>query len=354
MSVDSVWITRCPVPTAFSLAVQLGWVADDLAADGISVRSLAVSGSADVRNAHFVQSEPAMFRHGGSIPPLVARSRGTDVRLLGLSWARSYEPVLTLPASGIRTPQDLKGKRLGVPRRLNDSVDFWYAVVLRGYTEALALAGLTFDDVTLVDIPIERAYVADTTSKEGDSVGLWDARAMLGFQREEAAAILRGDVDVVFAHGGHAAILEDFLGAHVVVDLGDPALPADKRINNTTPATLTVTGDLLDAEPEMVARVLAQTLRATAWAKTDPREAARIVADEVGIAEGQIPKAFSRNLPFELDVDLSEERVAALRNQAGLLDRLGLMAGPVDWDGFIAREPLKRAQEILDEAGEPR
>lgn len=349
MSVDHVWITRCPVPTAFSVAVQRGWVDAELAPDGILVQSLAVSGSADVRNAHFLQSEPAMFRHGGNIPPLVSRSRGADVRLIGLSWAPSHEPVLALPGSGIESAGDLKGKRLGVPRRVSDSVDFWRAVVLRGYREALGLAGLTFDDVSLVDIPVERSYVADTTSKDGRAVGLWDARAMLGFQREEAAAILGGTVDVLFAHGGHAAILEDFLGAHVVVDLGDPALPGSRQVNNTTPAAFTVTGDLLDSDPEIVARVVAQTLRATDWARTDPRESARIVADEVGIAEGQIAKAFSPELPLRLDVDLSEERLGALKNQAEFLDSLGMLAGPVDWDGFVAREPLRRARELLGE-----
>ncbi len=37
---DTIWYTRCPVPTATGIAADLGWLDDEFAPDGIEVRSL--------------------------------------------------------------------------------------------------------------------------------------------------------------------------------------------------------------------------------------------------------------------------------------------------------------------------
>jgi len=37
------------------------------------------------------------------------------------------QAVIALPESGIRNAADLRGKRLGLPRRVNDPIDFWRA-----------------------------------------------------------------------------------------------------------------------------------------------------------------------------------------------------------------------------------
>lgn len=346
MSFDTLWYTRCPVPTAFSLAVRLGWLDEEFAADDVAVRSIAVSTDPKVREAHFNQELGSFFRHGGNIPPIVSRTRGVDVRLIGLSWTDSAELVLALPDSAIDEPTDLKGKRLALPRRLNGSVDFWRATVLRGYERALAIAGLTLDDVELVEIEVGRTFVEDATESTGERATLWDARFMLTLQREEAFALLNDEVDVAFSHGGLSVFLQGFTGARTVVDLG-AFDDRELRVNNSVPAALTVTGDLLDARPEYVARVVAQTLRAAAWAQENPEDAVRIVAGEVGVAEELVPIAFSPRLPQQLGVDLGPENLAALESQVRLLERHGLLDGPVDLDAFIDHGPLAAARDLL-------
>jgi ABC-type nitrate/sulfonate/bicarbonate transport system substrate-binding protein len=346
MSFDTIWYTRCPVPTAFSIAVRLGWLDDEFAGDGIAVRSIAVSTDPTVRQAHFDQSLGSFFRHGGNIPPIVSRSRGTDVRLIGLSWTDTAELVLALPESGIASAGDLRGRRLAVPRRVNDGVDFWRATVVRAWDNALGLVGLTTDDVELVEVEVGRTFVGDATARTTERATLWDASFMLTFQREEAAALVRGEVDAIFSHGASAALLPGLLGAHTIVDLGaleDRAL----RVNNSVPLALTVTGDLLDARPEHVARVVAQTLRAAEWAREHPADAARIAAGEVGLAEELLPVAYSPRVADQLAVDLGPENLAGLESQIALLADHGFLAGPVDIDAFVAHEPLAAARELL-------
>ncbi|MFZ4756040.1 MAG: ABC transporter substrate-binding protein, partial [Miltoncostaeaceae bacterium] len=259
------WYTRCPVPTAFSIALNLGWIDEALADEGFDFRSLATAVDPEVRRSHFTQQARNLFRHGGNIPVLASRARGADVRVIGVSWTTFYEPVLVRPESDLRMVDDLRGRRLGIPRRTDCETDFWRPTVLRGFAQALAVANLTLDDVELVDVPVNRSFLAGARLAPGMRAPLWDAMYMIGQQREEALALLDGRVDAIFSHALLAVNVQGFTGARTLIDVG--ALPnAASRVNNGTPQVLTVTGDLLDARPDIVARVLGEVIRASQWA----------------------------------------------------------------------------------------
>jgi ABC-type nitrate/sulfonate/bicarbonate transport system substrate-binding protein len=346
MSVDTLWYTRCPVPTAFSAAVRLGWIEQDFARDRIRVASLLNSADRAIRESHFAHTQPNSFRHGGNIPPIWAYSEGNDVRLIGLSWTKENQFVLVRPDSDIRAVADLKGRKLSVPRRLNDSIDFWRATVLRGYGSALETAGLSEHDVELVDIPVARAWLDDSpqqTSREGS---LWTAATTRAFQREEAIALLTGRVDAIFSAHAHATDIRAFLGARVLIDLSK--LPnRSLLINNATPLALTASGALVEKEPELVARWLADVIEAAEWAKSHRDETFRIVAAESGVAEEVAHEAFGVDLPNQLTPDLSAENVAAIASQKNFLLERGFIRRDFVVDRFIAREPLARAWQIV-------
>ena len=38
--IDTLWYTRCPVPTPLGLASQLGWIADEFRPEGITIKTL--------------------------------------------------------------------------------------------------------------------------------------------------------------------------------------------------------------------------------------------------------------------------------------------------------------------------
>ena len=349
MSVDALWYTRCPVPTAFSVAVRLGWIDEEFAGDGIKVASLLSSDVRQTRESHFAHTQPNSLRHGGNIPPLWAFSEGSDVRLIALSWNDEPQALLARPDSDIRALADLKGWRLGVPRRLNDSIDFWRATVLRGYESVLSIAGLTERDVEFVDIPIVRAWLDDSPSHRTRGGSLWGAASTRSFQREEAVALLTGKVDAIFSAHAHAADIKAFLGARVVVDIGkhpDRRL----RINNGTPLALTASGALIKERPDLVARWLANVLQAAEWARTHRNETLRIVAAESGVAEEIALEAFGENLPDQLSVDLSDDKVAALDAQKEFLLSHGFIGKDFDIEKFIVRGPLAEANSIINDS----
>jgi hypothetical protein len=53
MATDTLWYTRCPVPTAFSVAIHLGWIDAEFAQDKIDIASLLRSPARATRESHF-------------------------------------------------------------------------------------------------------------------------------------------------------------------------------------------------------------------------------------------------------------------------------------------------------------
>lgn len=345
MSRETLWYTRCPTPTAFSISVHLGTLAQEFSADGIAFRSITSSSDAKVRQAHFDATQKNFFRHGGNSPPIVSRSRGTDVRVIGLSWNRSYRPILALPSSGIRTVADLAGRRISVPYRNKDSVDFWRATALRGVAHALEDHGLSQRDIVATDVPTDRTFIDDSRRSTSDSASLWDARFMLGHQREEAFALIRGDIDAFYSQGAMAALVEGFLGAITVSDIGEKP-PSAARGNNDVPYILTATGELIDDHPDLVVRLLARVLDAAEWAKSHEAHSKRIIARETGLAEELVDTAFSPDIHRELDLDFAGDKVAALRGQHDHLLAHGFLKEAVDFERFLDPRPLQRALDL--------
>jgi ABC-type nitrate/sulfonate/bicarbonate transport system substrate-binding protein len=344
MTIDTIWYTRCPVPTAFSVAVRLGWLDEEFGRDGIAFRSLASSTDSTVRQSHFEHTQANSIRHGGNIPPLVTRSRGRDLRIVALSRTWTRQVVLALPANGIRSAADLVGKRIAVPNRVNDPIDFWRASVLRGIDLVLTQAGLPLDSVQRVDLKIGRTFVDDTTKATGGADSLWDARTAFGFHRDTIAALVRGEVDAIYAGGAGSVLAQSFLGARVVAEVAVSDDPSS-WVNNQ-PYTLTVSGSLADERSDLAVRLVARVRQAAEWARENERETKRIIAAETGLPEELVDVAYGPKVHEHLGIDLAPANIAALRTIHDDLLARGFLAAPVDLDAFIDGRPLARSADF--------
>jgi ABC-type nitrate/sulfonate/bicarbonate transport system substrate-binding protein len=343
MSLDTLWYTRCPVPTASGIAIQLGHIDAEFASDGLDIRSLASSPDDRVRASHYLMFGTDLFRHGGNTPPIVATSRGAELTIVAFSWTYSRQPVLTLPNSGIQTAADLKGKRLALARRVNDPVDFWYYLTLRTYSKVLAAAGLTLDDVELVELPIERQFLKDANPVTNQQGALWGACANAGLQTEEALALVRGEVDAIASEAASAVNLENTLRLNVVADAAE--LP--DIASNAIPLTFSVTTSLLDERPDLVERWLARVIEASNWAKENEREAKRIIAAEAGIPEDFVDEAYSPEVHQQLDLLIDQRSIDGLQAQADHLLKFNRIDRPVNAASLVDPAPLEAAQNLL-------
>jgi ABC-type nitrate/sulfonate/bicarbonate transport system substrate-binding protein len=339
---DTLWYTRCPVPTALGIAVQQGWLEQALGARGVAVQSLRESNERAVRESHFDHSLQDSVRHGGNIPALWARAAGRGTRLIGLSWSDETQRILTLPGSGIRNLRDLKGRRFGLPKWVNAQIDFARAQAIRGLENALRLDGLEVADVELVDYTIEQGQSdAPAERVAGTTVFAGQRR---GGQAAELVGLLRGEVDAIFLKGASAAHLAQLFGLHTVIDTGVHPEPL-VRANNGTPRALTVDAHLVEQHFDVAVDIVDQVLRAQEWARANPDETRRFLARESNTSEYWVTAAYGLDAHQRLDTSLSETNIAGLQDFADFLLRWNFLPAAVNVREWIDARPFEAALE---------
>ena len=341
----SVWYTRCPVPTPAGIAIQQGWIAAGLSQCGLGVESIRDSADRAVRNSHYDHSLTNSFRQGGNIPAIWAKAVGRDTRLLGLTWTDEYQAVIALPASGLTTVKDLKGRRIGLPQRLHDSIDFTRAQALRGVLGVTAAAGIPASELDLVNLPIARSFVdAERTLAGGRGPQPPRTARRDGFATE-AFALIRGEVDAIFVKGAHGAELATQLGAVVVADIGNHP---DRlvRANNATPRTLTADAELVRNRPDAIARIVRAILDGGAWAADHPLQTRAYIARETGSTEDWVRFAYGDDLHLQLGTDLEDANLAALQHFTDFLHQHGFLPAGVDVRAWAEPSALAAASRL--------
>lgn len=336
-SLDSVWYTRCPAPTPLSIAHQLGWVDRQFQASGVAVRSIRDSKDPAVRQSHFTHALDYSFRQGGNIPPIWARSGGRQTRVVGITTTDEFQAIIALPSSGISSGANLKGRRIGVPRKPNEEiVDFQRATALKGIVSALSLEGLSHADVELVYLDSAEASLIE----RGNA-------AFLGLKRrypygDELLALASGKIDAFFVKGAEGLVLANQIGAVVASEFGfhpDPKI----RINNGTPRPLTVDARFLDEHFDLVTELVATVNRVAGWAESNPDDAVRFIAAEIGVGEDAIWAANGPDVHRHLSLSLDEDQIAAFDHFKHFLLEWGFIPADFDVFGWIEQGPLEAA-----------
>lgn len=342
---DELWYTRCPVPTAFEVAQARGLFDAELEGSGLRWIPLATSDDPAVHRSHFTHRKAASFRHGGNVPAIAARAAGADTRVIGVSWLPTAYTVVVGPGSDIRTPADLRGRRLLVPRRPEADVDFWAASTLRVYERALGSASLTLDDVELVETRADEDLIPAAGHAAPADRLRWTLHNAYAIQRAVLVPLVRGDVDAVTSQASLSAQLVGLVGGRVVYD--QAAQTGLDRVNNGAPDVVTVSGRLLEEHPDRVARVLARILEGAAWAAAHPAAAFDLIADRIQISSALLEATYGRGIGGSLEVGLPGDTAAVLTDQHDFLLRHGFIDRAFDVAGWIDPRPLQAARRLL-------
>ncbi|WP_437881967.1 ABC transporter substrate-binding protein [Pseudomonas sp. LRF_L74] len=341
---DTLWYTRCPVPTGLGIAVQKGWLEETLASQGTTIKSLRESASQAVRESHFDHSLRNSVRHGGNIPAIWARASGRETRVIGLSWADEAQLILSLPDSGIKTVKDLKDRRFGLPDWSDAQIDFTRAQAIRGLENALRLEGLEVKDVELVDYHQGGTFSDEIVHASNGLAGFGGRRH--GGQNPELTGLLRGEVDAVFLKGAHAVQLAQQFGLHTVIDTGAHPEPL-VRSNNGTPRTLSVDQHLLDHHPDTAVAILGAVLRAEEWAWTHPDDTRRYLARETNSSEYWVTEAYGEDAHQRLRTNLDERSIHALQDFTDFLRRWNFIPHRFDVRAWIDPRPLETLRSAV-------
>lgn len=235
----------------YAVAKELGYFKEENLqvsinqADGSTAALQAVaSGSGDVTAAD-----------GGSV--LAAVAKGVPV----VSYAGLVQNwpwrVATLPDSGIREPADLKGKRLGVISLASGSAPY-----ARGF---LSAAGLTPDEDTQL-VPV-------------------------GVGPPAASALREGEVSALALYTQAYTDLENATGTDLRY-LENPPL-----FDDLFSLTWTTTTDLMERDPELIARFTRASYKALLFSAANPEAAMRIGYEEFPeLKKGGGDKAFEADV----------------------------------------------------------
>lgn len=348
LKLDTLWYTRCPVPTGLGIAIQKGWLTEAFSTRDTEVKSLRESNDQVVRESHFDHTLQNSVRHGGNIPAIWARSVGRETRVIGLSWADESQLILTLPDSGIKTAKDLKGKKFGLPKWEKVQIDFSRAQAIRGLENALKLEGLQVSDVELVDYVLDGTH-SDTPAVQVEGTLLFNGNRRKGGRNAELVGLLRGEVDAIFLKGASAVAIANQFNLHTVIDTGshpDPLI----RANNGTPRTLTVDLNLIEKHFDSTVSLLNQVIRAEEWAWAHPDETRRFLAKETNSSEYWVTQAYGVNAHLNLKTDLAEGSINALQDFSDFLWRWKFIPNKVNVLDWIDARPLEAVQKHVSVA----
>lgn len=345
---EALWYTRCSIPTPLGLAAQLGWLRDEFDGDGIAIKSLQESTDPKELASHFEHTLPHSFRYGGSSPAIWARARGQETRVIGISWIDEYQAILALPESGIRSAADLRGRRLGLPKRRgsgsqdpgsqDNGLDVARAASLRGFLTALELGGLNYDDAEFVDL-------TDNTDAPVQAPATAVRRPRRHSYTRAALALARGEVDAIYVKDVRGAETAHLLGARVVVDIGAHSDP-QVRINYCAPRPLTVNTATVRDYPQLVERLLGRVVDVGHWAASHPAETIAQIARDTGWAEHWVRFAYGENVHRHLQTTLSEQSVRGLESYKNFLLRWGFIEADFSIGEWIDPQPLAAVQRL--------
>lgn len=343
MDENTIWYTRCPVPTASGIAVQRGLFDQAFAGSGWQVRNIRERGEgADGLNTHFSHSLDNSFREGGGSPPIWARANGADTSLLGVSFVEETLALFVRTDDDIQSVTDLAGRRLALPVWPDLIMNFFRFAAQKAFVSALQLHGMQEQDAHFVDV-VETGNHFELLNP-GFAAG--KPRQIKSYYHCQMQALLDGEVDAFFAKGGEINAMLGESGGRVrmLYNLMD-AEPMWAKVNNATPRILTVSNSLVRNHPEQVVRYARTLLQAAQWAATDRPGAVAAVAPETGVSEAAINTFYTPDFHCKLRPSLSPRMLDTVVVMKDFLLSHGYIDRDIDLDDWQAADLLRQAYD---------
>lgn len=263
---------------------------------GIKIQWSFFKGAGPVINEAFANGQVDLA-YLGDLAAIIGKSNGLDTRLLSAS-ARGVKQYLgVVPGSGIKTLQDLKGKRVAIFRGTATQLSF---------DAALASVGLSEKDVKVINLDFNAA-VAALAAKQIDAS--WGSSGLTALQAKGLAELPLNTKDL----GGAGSVQSVLVG----------------------------TGKFVDGHPEAVAKLLKAQQQAVEWLTQDSNKDAYV----------QLVSGLASYPPVILTQDLKDQNLSEVFPST--LDPLFLenLQGKVDLAAQqkLIRKPFKVTEWVAPE-----
>ncbi|WP_342246243.1 ABC transporter substrate-binding protein [Pseudomonas sp. OTU5201] len=268
----------------------------EFAKDGIRIDWRFFKGAGPVINEALANGQ-VDFAYLGDLAAIIGKASGLDTRVISASTRGVKSYLGVVPGSGIKTLEDLKGKRVAVFRGTANQLSF---------ASALASQGLSERDLKVINLDFNAANAA-LAAKQIDAT--WGLSSLLAL-RERGLAEL-------------------------------PLSSRDLKGAGSTQAVLVATGEFIRQHPDLVGRLVKAQQQAVNWLRDDVNKDAYV----------ELVSRLASYPPVILKTDLAQERLSQYfdpRLDAGFV---GLLQQGVD---LAAKERLIRRSFQVSEWVEPR
>ncbi len=282
-----------PLYSPIYVAKNKGWIEEELKSLGVTVKWTSFN-SGPLVNESFAAGQQDIGVLG-DVPAIIAKSAGQDLRIIANA---AYGPealaFVVPPNSPITKPEELKGKKV--------------AVVKGSYAHHLLIlvlnkAGLTINDITVVNLAAADMQNALVT-KAIDAAVTWEPFI------------------TKFKDAGIAKVLVDGTGI--------------KRAN----LVIYGTQKFASQNPKLVEIYLNAYKKGYEFIKSNPKEAADLIAKDIGLESEQLARIFSK---FDYNPLIQDVDVAELKAVEKFMRDEKITENPVDIEKYVDRTYLNGA-----------
>lgn len=327
-NVPLIWYARCPTLTATGLVANRGVFQREFLRENVQMVSVRETDTPSVRQGHLDHTLSNLIREADAATALWAHGLNERSRLIALGETWHSVSIVTRPKAQVSSLRDLIGRRLSLPR---EAGNFSPAQVraLRAWDTVLQVSGIGLHDIEFAPV------VADHPSVPFGDIARREVEALLGGHTD--VAILFGAKGLELARSAHLHVVHRFEAADIRTQPKLSGLIEMRAVTADEP--------FIEANPDVVARILNNLLQAASWAEAFPKEALRHVAVEGKVEESDASAAYGAFIADGARLGLELDRLARLRDLQVWMKARHLVPDGHDIDGWLRADILDSARE---------
>ncbi len=287
---DEVRIATQPIPhySPIFVAKQKKWIEEELRKAGfpaVTVKWASFSAGPPINESFAAGQQDFGFL--GDTPAIIAKSAGIDTKVVALTADGPKSLAVIVPTkSSIKSPRDLKGKKVAVVK--GSYAHHLLVLVLQN-------GGLTTGDIQLINLS----------------------------QADIATAIANGNIDA-------AAVWEPLITR--LESQGIVRVLADGTGIKKGVLVIVASNDFLQKNRNQVKAVLRAYQRGADFIKANPKDAARLIAADVSLPPDLLIKVFTK---FNYSPALHADDIEELKKSEAFMRSTGLIKSTVNINDFV-------------------
>ncbi len=287
---DEIRIATQPIPhySPIFVAKQKKWIEEELRKDGfptVTIKWASFSAGPPINESFAAGQQDFGFL--GDTPAIIAKSAGIDVKAVALTADGPKSLAVVVPtSSSIKSPKDLKGKKVAVVK--GSYAHHLLVLVLQS-------GGLTAGDIQLINL--SQADIATTIANGNiDAAAIWEPLITL------------------LETQGIARVLADGTGIKKGV------------------LVIVASNDFLVKHRNQVKAVLRAYQRGADYIKSNPKDAAQLIAADVSLPSDLLLKVFTK---FNYSPAIHADDIEELKKSEAFMKSTALIKTTVNINDFV-------------------